>query len=137
MVVLRVERRPFAHPVERDQHAARASPEAERRHNGGGGLPGDAVQPVPDARGQVWNVLSGAACDHRAGNRGGRLDRGADDVAAHLPRRGLHAQHVVILEEHQEGARLGHGPSALDDQLEHAAQLGLESHRSRDRRGGL
>ena len=61
----------------------------------------------------------------------------SDDLAAQLSRSRLHTVGVVVLEEHQKRARLDHRPSSLHDQLQHTAELGLEAHRPRDRRGRL
>ena len=115
MLVLGVERRPFAHPVERDQHAARRVPGSRAATTtADGALAGDAVEPVPDARGEVGDVL--ARCRWR--RRVPAIEEAAAIAVPTMSRLTSPAAAstrsiVVILEQHQEGAGLGHGPPAL------------------------
>jgi hypothetical protein len=71
------------------------------------------------------------------GERSLDRNRGADDLAAHLAGRCVQAERLALLQQDQEDARLRHGAPALNDQLEHPIELGIEADRARDRRRGL
>ena len=137
MLVVRIERGAFVDPVESDKHSAGAAAEAQRHDHGRPGAARDRLDPMPHARAQIADVLTGAGRGHGAGQRAVHRQLGSDQLAASLTGGGGHPEPVAVLEQHEERARLAHSAPALDDQLEHALQIGLEADRPRDRRGRL
>ena len=79
-------------PVERDEHAAGAVAEAERRHQRGPGAPGDRLEAVPHAVGQARPLAP--TCRSSTTAPGSVPSSGSvdpDRVSADLARRRSHA----------------------------------------------
>ena len=129
---------PSSAPVERDEHAAspvrgtraeRRRPSERRRRSARAHGPGGS-------RGRSTR----SACP--LASRIGASESPSGSVRAHhrgptSPAAAATLHGVVLLEQHEQRARLDHRPAALHDQLEHPRRVCLEADRARDRRRGL
>ena len=93
--------------------------------------------PCPARSARLGTRGGGPAGQHAACERSLGPQPGAHGVLGLRAGDAHHTQPGGLLEQHQQRARVDQGPAALDDQLEHAVQVGLKPDGSRDSGGRL
>jgi hypothetical protein len=137
LLVVAGERHVAGQPVERDQRAERRAAVGQRHHEGRLGVAdAEPAQGDPEAPLGVGQPARARAGQH-PGQR--RVGHGQRQVLRHgeAAGAGSRAQRVALDEQDEHVTRLDERAAALDDELEHAVELGLAPHRARDRGRGL